>query len=499
MASTRLTSIRPLLSLRASTLSSLLALLLGGAACGGGESTSGTGGTAGTGASGGGGATTGGGGTGGFGGSTGTGAGGQGGTPVTAACAASTLPTPSLDCALPEVLCVDDTAGPTQEHSTIQAAADAAGPGDTIVVHEGTYAGFEVDTSGTADAPIVFFANGDVLIATPASTGDGIRLQNVSHVRVIGFRVEDPSERCIAARGATPDEPMTDLWIVGNQCHRSITEGFYLSEVSDSHVELNVIADTGVLGDIRSHGIYLANAGSDGTTICGNVISGATADESNGIHMNGDLSIGGDGIISGVLVEANLIFGNQQNGFNLDGVQDSVFRNNVVWGNGRNALRGYAIDAAQGPKNLVVAGNTFLTPNGAGWPLKLTQDEGGHVVFDNILLTDDPDTGSIALADSPSFASASNIVVDRFTPDDESTIVSLAEWQSLGFDAGSFLGSGAALFVAPGSDFHLLPGCPAIDAGLASFETVAAPATDLDGVARPQGAGFDVGAYEATP
>lgn len=50
----------------------------------------------------------------------------------------------------------------------------------------------------------------------------------------------------------------------------------------------------------------------------------------------------------------------------------------------------------------------------------------------------------------------------------------------------------AALFVAPPFDLHLRAGASAIDAGSA----VLAPAVDVEGVPRPQGAGFDLGAYE---
>ena len=39
-------------------------------------------------------------------------------------------------------------------------------------------------------------------------------------------------------------------------------------------------------------------------------------------------------------------------------------------------------------------------------------------------------------------------------------MIDLAAWQALGYDAGSFATTSAALFVAPGSDFHLLPGAP---------------------------------------
>jgi hypothetical protein len=45
---------------------------------------------------------------------------------------------------------------------------------------------------------------------------------------------------------------------------------------------------------------------------------------------------------------------------------------------------------------------------------------------------------------------------------------------------------------AGGGDYHLSADSPAIDAGTAGR----APPTDLDGVARPQGAGYDIGAYE---
>ncbi|MCB1571387.1 MAG: hypothetical protein KDI72_10190, partial [Xanthomonadales bacterium] len=48
------------------------------------------------------------------------------------------------------------------------------------------------------------------------------------------------------------------------------------------------------------------------------------------------------------------------------------------------------------------------------------------------------------------------------------------------------------LFVAPPYDLHLVGATNAVDTGSATL----APTIDIEGVPRPQGAGFDLGAYE---
>jgi uncharacterized protein YjaG (DUF416 family) len=45
---------------------------------------------------------------------------------------------------------------------------------------------------------------------------------------------------------------------------------------------------------------------------------------------------------------------------------------------------------------------------------------------------------------------------------------------------------------AAANDFQLQATSPAIDAGMALSEVL----TDLKGISRPQGAGYDIGAYE---
>jgi parallel beta-helix repeat protein len=234
------------------------------------------------------------------------------------------------DCASAAVLCVDDTPGATQEYSSIQVAADAAGPGDTVLVHDGFYRGMRITTSGSSGSPLVFLAKENVEINQPAPTGDGIRLQDVDYITIEGFSIRNSQDRCIAARGATATSPMRGNVIRDNTCTDAGHEGFYLSQYSNGLVENNVITGTGAVNPDKSHGIYLANGGSDFTVIRGNVISQVSGSGgAQGIHMNGDASIGGDGIVNDVLIEGNRIFDVVTNGLNMDGVQRTTIRNNV--------------------------------------------------------------------------------------------------------------------------------------------------------------------------
>ncbi len=400
------------------------------------------------------------------------------------------------DCTPEGVRCVAPAGEPESEYQTIQDAVDAAGPGDWVAVFAGTYAGCSVERGGDEAARLrVSAVEAGVLIDRDGPTTDAIRLQNVSDVTIEGFTIEGPTAACIGARGADPDRPMARLEIRGNTCRRSGHEGFYLSEVSRSLIENNSISETGQDGEPRGHGIYLANAGSDSTTLRGNHIHDLAAEESAGIHFNGDLSVGGDGIIEGLVVDGNVLHGLVHNAFNLDGVQRSLFTNNLVFDVQAHALRAYAIDGAAGPVGLVVVNNTFDLSNGGRSPFKVTEEGGGHVLFNNILLTDNENDGSIMVEDPAGVVSSHNAVVDRFSPDGEA-IVSLAEWQALGLDAGSIVVD-ASLFFASGSDYHVSAGSPTLDAGLAELTGHAAPPRDIEGRPRPAGAAVDLGAYES--
>jgi len=380
--------------------------------------------------------------------------------------------------------------GSGQPYATIQAGVDAAQAGDTVLVFDGQYRGFVVSRSGTAGNRITILAAGVGAVIDSANPGgEGVTINDSDYVTIQGFTVTGMPGYGIATHGATATSPMRWLEVRGNTVQNSGSANIYLSEVADSVIEANTAT-----GSQSSHGIYLANGGSDDTVLRGNRCSG---NAKNGIHFNGDLSIGGDGLHSGLTIDGNILYDNVANGLDMDGVQDSTVVNNVIYNNGRNGVRAFQIDAAAGPRRLTIVNNTVSIPAGGGWAVKLSEDGGGHVIFNNILLAADGSSGSIAVANT-SFSSESNIVVDRFSLDGDSTTISLASWRASGRDAASAIGTAASLFVnAGGADYRLKVGAPAVDTGRGAFGGKNAPTMDAAGSLRPKGSAPDIGAYES--
>jgi hypothetical protein len=117
----------------------------------------------------------------------------------------------------------------------------------------------------------------------------------------------------------------------------------------------------------------------------------------------------------------------------------------------------------------------------------------GNKVYNNILLH--PGTrGSIEIDQSSrqNFVSDYNLVNNRFSFNEQ--FISLAQWRARGYDAHAILAPAlAAVFIAPSvADYRLTPGSPAIDTGLA----LSGVTHDLEVQPRPQGAAYDMGAYE---
>jgi hypothetical protein len=251
-------------------------------------------------------------------------------------------------------------------------------------------------------------------------------------------------------------------------------------------------------GAVEEHGIYISNS-SDHPTIRRNRLH---HNHACGLHMNGDISMGGDGIIAYALVEDNIIYENGAgggSGINMDGVTDSLVRNNLLYDNHASGISLYQIDGGSGSRDNRVLNNAILVPADGRWALNIpNSNDTGNKLFNNIVFNFHSWRGSILIAEPTlaGFESDYNVVMDRFSVDGGDTRISLAQWQALGFDTHSIVATPDQLFVDPAAhDYHLKAGSPAIDRG-----TVLSDVTDdLEGNPRPVGSAYDIGAYEFAP
>jgi hypothetical protein len=367
--------------------------------------------------------------------------------------------------------------------ATLQHAADTVAAGDTVLVRAGSYTGFDLRTSGSETMPIVFQAEPGVTIdADNAETPDGINLEGASWVTIEGFTANG---RTRAGIRAVTGEHVT---LRGNHADQNGVWGIFTGFCDDLLVERNECSRSG-----DEHGIYVSNSG-DRPTIRENLSWG---NNGCGIHMNGDASMGGDGIISQALVERNVIHGNGAgggSGINCDGVMDSVIRNNLLYGNLASGISLYQGDGAESGRNLVI-NNTVVQTDGR-WCLNI-QTSPGNRALNNILWNGHGFRGALDISSDSlvGFVSDYNVVIGRFSTDGGDSVLDLAGWRAAsGQDANSMAITGVAeVFLdAPGDDYHLFATSVAVDHGTATD----APPTDLEGNARPAGTAVDIGAYE---
>ncbi len=383
---------------------------------------------------------------------------------------------------------------------TLQKAANQVAAGDKVTVLPGNYTGFHLTKSGTAANPIEFFAQPGVLINDRnAVTNDGINLENASYIVVDGFSVTGMGRAGVRSVGADEDDFADHVTIRNVTATNNGDWGIFTGFVNDLLIENNKTS-----GSIDEHGIYVSNSG-DRPIIRNNDSWNNTR---AGIHMNGDASLGGDGIISNAVVSGNKIYNNGVGfgvgGINMDGVQDSRIENNLLFDSHGSGISLYQIDGGEGASGNVVVNNTIHMASDGNWALNIQDDSPNNTVLNNILISGHSFRGAIDISDEAlvGLTSDYNLVIPRFnvTFDEDLGIeedYTFAEWKSTyNQDAHSISvnpAQYAALFANFASrNFQLSSTSLAKNAGTSNLT----PLFDILGATRPSGAGFDIGAYE---
>jgi len=378
---------------------------------------------------------------------------------------------------------------PNTPFLTMQKAVDVVSTGDTVFVENGIYAGFDLrDKSGSASSPIVFITLGDSVLINQSGPlrDDGINIENADHIVIDGFISNDMPGNGNGIRLVNADNCVVRNCSCDNNAERGIFTGF----TDDILIEYNVCTNS-----IDEHGIYVSNS-SDRPIIRFNECYGNNA---IGIHMNGDLSEGGDGIISDAQVYGNIIHDNNHAaGINMDGLQDPVVYNNLIYNN--HVAQGMALfqgDGAIPTRGAKIYNNTIIVPADGRWGILVTSGSNVNTeIYNNIIINQHAWRGCISVEDTLQFKSDFNIVNDRMSSSGDGSSISLALWQGLGLDLHSQTADSlTAIFMDPYSnDYQLISGSQAIDTGTVLVSSVVT--VDLNDMLRPAGDAYDIGAYE---
>lgn len=161
--------------------------------------------------------------------------------------------------ATPETTTAADCPAPTVTVATmaeLQAAVDAAQPGDVVVMEPGRYDGnLTIERSGAKSNPIWLCGPRDAVIdGGTVRSGRVVRLADADHWRLVGFTVTNGLKGIIvsAVNGAV----LSDLHV-----HHIGHEAIHLlSGSTDSVVRDSEIHDTGLVTEMFGEGVYVGTA-----------------------------------------------------------------------------------------------------------------------------------------------------------------------------------------------------------------------------------------------
>jgi hypothetical protein len=394
--------------------------------------------------------------------------------------------------------------------TTIQAAADAAQPGDLVIITPGRYRGIQYEEGGGSDGAYIHFLGwgdpGSVIV-------DGVAFPEKSWLRDLFYFIDAPYIiiQNLAFEGApragifssgyfSETGHFADHFIVLDvYSHDNGRWGLHTTSTSFFLIQDSVFANSG-----EEHGAYISGSGDHGV-IRRNVFQGNSA---AGLQVNADPqtateevfgwlshSTGDtcgiseddvwitewetvkacydsqglpdlgesfeDGISQDLIIEQNVITGNGASGgagINLASVRASWVRNNLIYGNDAAGIacwdNGYAEEKELpssdfGCQTVEISSNTLVDESGGRGSLILNQDARAMVVINNIIIRDRFDAYEITGRSGQGLMSMANAYSAQSI--DESPGVAFGDDDpSSGSITGFSVAEGLANFVAPG-------------------------------------------------
>ena len=404
-----------------------------------------------------------------------------------------------------------------QPWRTIQHAVENVEPGDTIWVRGGTYnEGVDIETSGLPGLPITLIGYpGEVAIlnGNGLERRDGIVMGQADWWTFQNLVIRDYIQEGERGFGFVS-------WCYGEGIILRNLEFFLVGTPIKFQLGGEAVLIEGVYGHDYDYGGF--DCGPDGPcqgfTLRRTIMTGPGV----GVDATGDGFAVEEGFA--ILVEDCIAEGHAGDGFDLKADRTTLRRvisrnnagNNIkLWGRRSSLINSLSYDSEMA--NLVLAedgiytivNNTIANRTSDGYLATLggyeTSTPTSISLYNNIFYNDNPDMGGalIYCPEGAILTADHNLYYNPYGEDD----VICADFLDRCFsgddinDGTWYAASGSGehslyadpLFVnAANRDYHLTAYSPAIDAGISE----GAPAVDRDGISRPQGEGYDIGAYE---
>lgn len=398
---------------------------------------------------------------------------------------------------------------------TIQHAADTVTAGDTVYVKAGTYPEQVVVTAAGAPGQEIVLAAwpghtvtlDGATVALPEWVGL-LFVSGSSHVRITGFGVVNTGP--YGTSTGIQVEDCSHVVVEGNRTSNTASSGILVWSSSDVLVDGNEVSNPMTLAadsrnecitvgrstrvEVRSNHVH-DNPNGRGEGICLKDGSSFVTAHHNHVHDVPSVGIYVDAHAvhtHDVEVSANRVHDVDGNGIAIASEQGGLLErvrvvNNLSY---HNRYLGLEISSCC-PDNGVVdhpMASLEIVNNslwGNGWQNWGGGLGNGNTQVDGMVIRNNAVAGNLSF----------EIAMEEIDPSPWTVDHNLVDgWDGYpGELCGADCQIGDPLWIDPSNgDFHLQAGSPAVDTGSAAL----APAEDFDGVARPQGAGVDIGALE---